>query len=101
MFWNVFVEQCASVGKSPNAVAKELKIPSGSITAWKNGVMPRNKTLLRISEYFNVSVEELFGGQKEKPVEPDELDIAFGEIWETFSEDQKKATIEFMKMFKK
>ena len=103
MFWNVFIKQCTMLGKSPNAVAKELNIPSGSITAWTNGVMPRNKTLLRLSEYFGTTVEDLLS-QKEKPAsgEPQsELDAKFSEIWSGFSEEQKKATIEFMKMFGK
>ena len=67
MFWDMFSDLCATVGKSPNAVAKEMKIPSGSITAWKNGTLPRNATISKIAEYFNVSVSYLLGEEKEKP----------------------------------
>lgn len=44
-----------------------MKIPSGSITAWKNGTLPRNATISKIAEYFNVSVSYLLGEEKEKP----------------------------------
>lgn len=103
MFWDVFVEQSYMRGLSPNAVAKELGIPSGSITAWKNGAIPRRKTLVMLSNFFGISVDDFF--KKQKPAEIGEpksdLDVKFNEIWDTFSDEEKKATIEFMKMFKK
>ncbi len=68
MFWNRFSDLCLSVGMSPNAVAKELKIPSGSITAWKNGVTPRPLTVKKIADYFGVNVEYvLYGGYPGQP----------------------------------
>ena len=48
MFWTVFSNLCANANISPNAVATELKIPSGSITAWHNGAIPRTKSLTKI-----------------------------------------------------
>lgn len=70
MFWERFSDMCASVGKAPNAVAKELGIPSGSITAWKNGATPRNSTAKNIADYFGVRVEFLlYGGHPEEAKE--------------------------------
>lgn len=66
MFWERFEGLCASVGKAPNNVASELKIPSGSITAWSNGTVPRNKTILKIANYFGVSVDYLSGNDTKK-----------------------------------
>ena len=63
-FWNVFLNLCNRIDKSANAVAKEIGIPSGSVTAWKNGTIPQTKTLNKISEYFNVTVEYLLGKEK-------------------------------------
>lgn len=73
MFWERFSALCAESGKSPNGVAKELGIPSGSITAWKNGSIPRSATLIKIASYFNVAVSVLTeeSGQKEKSPTPD------------------------------
>lgn len=65
------------------------------------------KKVYEISEKYGVSAEWLLGktDEKQKPAEIGEpksdLDVKFNEIWDTFSEEEKKATIEFMKMFKK
>lgn len=64
MFWNIFSELCLQRGKSPNAVAKELRMSSGSVTNWKNGTVPNNSALLKISNYFNVSVDYLLGKEE-------------------------------------
>lgn len=55
MFWSVFVDLCAKRGVSPNAVAKELTLSSGSVTSWKGGAIPRPTTIKRIADYFGVS----------------------------------------------
>lgn len=69
MFWENFVELCSQRGTSPNAVAAELGKSSGSVTAWKNGAVPRETTLKKIAEHFSVTVDRLVYGQKEKPTE--------------------------------
>lgn len=61
VFFLRFKELCKRNGRSPNGVAKELGIPSGSITAWKQGAMPRSGTLLRLSKYFGITVDYLSG----------------------------------------
>ena len=71
MFWSKFSSLCAQRGMSPNAVAREINIPSGSITAWKSGSEPRNKTLVKIAEYFNVPVAFLVGDEPEQKEKPD------------------------------
>ena len=66
MFWNIFENLCKQNGKSPNAVAKELSIASGTVTEWKKGNRnPQNATLKKISDYFNVSVDYLLGNEQE------------------------------------
>ena len=69
MFWTVFSNLCANANISPNAVATELKIPSGSITAWHNGAIPRTKSLTKIANYFDVTPDYLLHGdeQTKKP----------------------------------
>ena len=75
MFWENFSSLCSKSGLSPNAVAKTLGIPSGSITAWSKGAVPRNSTIKKIAEYFGVTTDFLISGEKEKPtiVSDDEL----------------------------
>lgn len=66
MFWSVFVGLCAQRGVSPNAVAKELALSSGSVTSWKGGAIPRPTTIKKIADYFAVS-PDLFLGETDDP----------------------------------
>ena len=56
---------CKEANTSPNAVARQLSISSGSITAWKNGTMPRMETLQALADYFHVSADYLIGNVSE------------------------------------
>lgn len=66
MFWSVFVGLCAKRGVSPNAVAKELDLSSGSVTSWKGGAIPRPTTIKKIADYFAVS-PDLFLAETDDP----------------------------------
>ena len=63
-FWENYSNLCAKLEKSPNAVAKDLGIASGSVTAWKNGTVPHTSTLNKIAEYFGVTAGYLLGYEK-------------------------------------
>lgn len=71
MFWDNFYSLCHENKKSPNAIAKELGISSGAITSWKKGKVPHHNTLLKIAQYFGVTVDYLLGNtdNREKPEE--------------------------------
>lgn len=60
-FWRAFKELCDQNGTSPNAVAKELGLASGSITAWKNGRKPHFETIGRLASYFGVDMGVFYG----------------------------------------
>lgn len=60
-FWEKYVSLCSENGASPNAVAKELNISSGSVTWWKKGKVPHFQTLQKIADYFGVTVDNLLG----------------------------------------
>ena len=66
IFFERFAELCKGIGETPNSVAKTLGISSGSVTAWKNGTEPRNKTLSAIADHFGVSTDYLLGKETEK-----------------------------------
>jgi transcriptional regulator with XRE-family HTH domain len=122
MFWKIFLSLCVNNNVSPNAVAKELGIASGSVTKWKNGSVPHNTTLLKIAEYFGVTVEYLLGETdiktppqlpqggyhggtdiKEKPSEQTEDDEIIAEIVKAlkgFSKKQIKSVSEYVEFEK-
>lgn len=69
---------------------------SGTVTGWKNGAIPRQGVLKRLADYFCVSVSDLIGEQKEKPVlEEDGLSPAKREAWDLI----KKMDDETLKRF--
>lgn len=59
MFWDNFVLLCNKKGISPNGACAELGLSSAIATKWKNGTVPRDTTLQKIADYFNVSVDFL------------------------------------------
>lgn len=65
-FFDNYKMLCESKGKTANAVAKELGIPSSSVTQWKHGTTPRPDTLKKIAEYFRITINELMYGKSEK-----------------------------------
>lgn len=61
MFWDRFYSLCQRNGMKPNPVGKEIGLSSGIISKWKNGGVPTGETLIKLSKYFNVSVDYLLG----------------------------------------
>ena len=64
-FFDNYQALCRSKGKTANGVAKELGIPSASVTQWKYGSVPRAQTLEKIAAYFRVEVKDLVYGNDE------------------------------------
>lgn len=59
MFWENFYELCETNGKKPFVVVKELGIAQGSITKWKRGSVPKGETLMKLADYFGVTIDDL------------------------------------------
>lgn len=61
MFWTNYEYLCRKIDKSPNYVASQIGVKSsGTVTAWKRkNALPRQSVLLKVAEYFNVTVDEL------------------------------------------
>lgn len=69
-FFEQYTKLCKERSMSANGVAKEIGLPSSSVTYWKRGSLPQKRTLERVAEYFGVSTDYLLGytDEKEKPV---------------------------------
>lgn len=61
VFLENFLNLCTKIGKSPSAVVTEVGLNKSAVTSWKNGTKPTNSTIVKLSNYFGVSVEELTG----------------------------------------
>lgn len=56
VFWEKFQWLCKQRGVSPNRTIEELGFSSGVLTHWKNGKVPRNATIKKIAEHFDVPI---------------------------------------------
>ena len=102
LFFDRFKLLCEEKGESPNSFARKNGIPSGSITAWKNGSIPRPATLDKIATALGVSVGYLLGTEDEKkptsegerPVSDDDIKFALfggdGEITDAMYDEVKR-----------
>lgn len=70
-FYNNFVCLCVRNDISPSAAAIEMGFKKSNVTYWKNGRTPSDASLVKIANYFHVTVDELVGdslpGEKKKP----------------------------------
>lgn len=66
MFKENFIRLCNKIGKSPTAVCKDLDLSNSVYTQWTETSVPRKATLMKIADYFNVSVETLIKDDNEK-----------------------------------
>lgn len=60
-FFEQYKKICEERGISPNGAAKEIGLPSSSVTHWKDGAIPRIKTVQKIADYFCVTTDYLLG----------------------------------------
>lgn len=61
MFKMRFEKLCAERNISPAAVCKAIGLSNSIYSKWNENSLPRNGTLRKISEYFDVSIEYLTG----------------------------------------
>lgn len=102
MFYEKFVQLCASAGKSPSAVALEIGLQKSNVTYWKNGNRtPSDVTLQKIAQYFNVPVSYFSEDpKKEKSPATNESDKALEEfevLFNQLSPEQKERELAYLR----
>lgn len=108
VFYNRYCELCANVGKSVSGVASAIGLSNAAANGWKNGKIPNDTTLAKLSAYFGVTTGYLLGteGKKEKlTLQPEsELDPVTQELFEIVNnsdEDELKALLEMARLIRK
>lgn len=61
MFKEIFIKLCNEKKESPSSVCKKIGITPATYSCWNENSIPRKTTLIKIAEYFNVSVDYLLG----------------------------------------
>ena len=64
-FYENYVRLCNQVGKKPTAVAEEVGIARATASRWSRGMTPSYPSLVKLSDYFGISVGELIGATPE------------------------------------
>lgn len=84
MFYDIYCDLCQEHGLTPSGAAAKIGFNRASVTMWKNtGNAPKQELLIRVAEYFGVSVDYLLGKEKaptqagERTVDLSEVDFAF------------------------
>lgn len=98
-FYDNYIKLCASCGKKPTTVSKEIGLSNAAATGWKNGKKPSAITKQRLADYFGISVSELTGEeQKEKPSGlPAGLDAAFSAVLDQLTAEELAEVLEYAK----
>lgn len=80
MFFTRYENLCKNEKKTTTGVAAELGIAKSTVAYWRanNNVIPKQDVLLKIAEYFNVSVDYLLGNEtKEAPAADSDEILSF------------------------
>lgn len=91
MFKKIFTELCNGRGEAPSAVCERVGLSNSAYSKWDETSVPRTATLMRIAEYFNVSVAYLKGEEDAIPTETtgftvaDQSNVKMIPIYETVS----------------
>ena len=101
-FYKRLRDLCEERSMTVNELVKILDLSSGSPTAWKNGTVPRNATLIKIADYLGVTTDYLLGKENkkaptvsgERSVSNDDIKFALfggdGEITDEMYEEVRK-----------
>ena len=63
MFSDNYIRLCKEKGVGVTVASQEIGYSANSGKKWSEGTVPRKTTLLKIAEYFGVTVDELMEGQ--------------------------------------
>lgn len=74
MFYDQLEFLCKKNNIAVSGLIKKLGMSTGTVAKWKEGIIPNGETILKISEYFNISTDFLLTGKLHSS------DLSFEEI---------------------
>ena len=103
VFWERFSMICESYKCKPNSVGKEIGIYPATIAAYRRGNFPSSVNLVKIAQYFDVSIEYLIS-DSEIDIKPSKKRTSFAELnalpqrWESLRTGNTLSTDELLKV---
>ena len=64
-FYNRFLTLCNERSVAPSAVVKAIGLNKSNATYWKNGSLPKAKTLVKLAKYFDISISDILDVDEE------------------------------------
>lgn len=86
-----FTRLCNQKGESPTTVCKKLGLSNAAYSCWTDESIPRKSTLIKIADYFGVSVDFLLGKTEQKEVSHSERDLTIQNAYDNAAEEIKAA----------
>ena len=72
--YEIFEKLCSERNVTPYRVSKETGVTTATLTSWKQGKYePKKEKLMKIAEYFDVSLEYLMTGKEDRLSDADAL----------------------------
>lgn len=68
MFYTQFIKLCEKEGIKPTPLLKSLGLSATNLKRWENGATVNSDILIKISEYFDVSIDYLLKGEEQNAV---------------------------------
>lgn len=77
VFYDRFSKLCGQAGVTPTQVARDLNMRQSTVSMWKKqGTTPKHDTIKKLSDYFGVTTDYLYGNVSEPSSELDYAQIA-------------------------
>ncbi len=105
MFYDIYCDLCQKKGLTPSGAAAKIGFNRASITMWKNtGKAPKQDLLLRIAEYFDVSVDYLLEKMPAEAgrhkVDLSDVEYAFYGQFKELSDDDKETLMDMVRVMR-
>lgn len=75
MFYEQLYIICQQKGTTPTGLLRKLGLSPSKATAWKNGSIPKQKTLQMLADELGVTTEAFFADEKDDGLSDDEKEL--------------------------
>lgn len=105
MFYDIYCDLCQKKGLTPSGAAAKIGFNRSTVTMWKNtGKAPKQDLLLRIAEYFDVSVDYLLEKTPAEAVrhkvDLSDVEYAFYGQFKELSDDDKETLTDMVRVMR-
>ena len=106
MFYENLIKLCDERGEKITPLLKNLELGTSGISRWRKGSSPTGETLLKLSQYFGVSIDYLLTGKEtnfkvlEVPEDLKGIKLAFQSGEDDLTQEEIKEVSDFIQFVK-